>query len=89
MTTPPALPAWPEPLKFPLLTSYAHDIEKAYLHQRQLAEAWEARARLAVEALEQCRLSQRDSGYLADEALATIGPLPPLPPTETKERGAP
>ncbi len=90
--TPPALPAWPE-------KSMAH----SRLHyERARADAWEARARLAVEALERLRgiwyvgahiYSEVDG--MADEAakaLAAIGPLPPLPPlppTETKERGAP
>jgi hypothetical protein len=96
--TPPAMPAWPEPPSAVVdnLGSVAW-----HRHERARADAWEARARLAVEELEclypalELDLRYADSEDDRDallsrvqgvrQALRLIGPLPPLPPTETKE----
>lgn len=49
-------------------------------HQTDLAEAWEARCRVAVETLKQYEIggSLAIVGQPAREALASIGPLPPI-----------
>lgn len=91
MTPPlaPTLPPWPvldekdygDPL-------FERDV---YIdHLKALAAAWEARARLAVEALgeaahyPECRPAANCN---LCSALAAIGPLPPLPGLPTAEKG--
>lgn len=89
MTTP--LAPWPTYRDFAVKhgpTSLASE-----LYNNALAAAWEARARLALEALEKTYAAlglyrrHEDVQDSVHEALAAIGPLPPLPDLPTAEKG--
>jgi hypothetical protein len=81
--TPPAMPAWPEPPSAVVdnLGSVAW-----HRHERARADAWEARARLAVEELQRISHEGHDESRLY-RVRGLIGPLPPLPPTAPNEQG--
>lgn len=94
MTTTPVaeLPAWPDRDKYggkdgraaaiAKITDGWQGLSEMWSYERARAAYWEARARLAVEALNLIRAGEPYPSGVALAAWKRIGPLPPLPPKE-------
>lgn len=82
--TPSPLPAWPERDKFVTPTPYGDGMTMAQIadYETALTAFWESRCRVAVGALHLISGNwPEDPSATADEAISTIGELPP---TEVK-----
>jgi hypothetical protein len=90
--TPPALPAFPTVIdtqggRVVDGIDYGFEFDAAAIAILSArADAWEARARLAVEELQRISHEGHDESRLY-RVRGLIGPLPPLPPTAPNEQG--
>lgn len=75
------LPPWPEPIQLINVNKLTALTADLYYH-RAVAEAWEARCRVAVSSMKFCIEVDgmpSTSWTQLDDALCAIGQLPPLP----------